>query len=480
MLLVRQFSLFRFSNFSRNLNVLDLFRIPSDRWRYLATEPPLSDIPELIEHMKSVVSSMTPDDFVSHGQPLAADHAIIIKLDLSDLDKRFASIVGVERVNDFYTDCHPLEVDGTFHLGMPIAKIVFASIRYGDGLSLDEPFLLESFSRLADAIRAGEINYSISMRLVNIDIEDAFDIAPGIQFRKLPPHEILGKYPLNPQFTQLHPLATPHNDKHCVEAVVHGTVKLADAKKRMTVEQTDALVNSIRHTFLFSDVSDKCVPNVTHVLFQSDAESSNHDRGVSSFTFKPHLLTQNEIADVQKTYALLQDAERDRILSTVIDRFILGMKRGTHHPNRVNEPNWDKIVDYIIAMETLFLTVNGGEVIGELVYRFRMNGSSVISAATGQDREKVFDALNHLYSLRSKVVHGSEDSKILKPANKLIDLLGIDCKNHQHSLGRLMLVDRQVRDWLKKSILFVAAIKLEDRPYRKNHGWEYLVWNNAR
>jgi hypothetical protein len=440
----------------------------------------LSDIPKLIEHMNSVVSSMTPEDFVSHGQPLAPDHAIIIKLDLNDLDKRFASIVGVDRVNDFYAGCHPLEVDGTFHLGLPIANIVFASIRFGDGLSLDTELLLDRFSRLADAIQAGEIDYSISMRLVNIDIAEDFNLAPGIQFRKLPPQETLAKYPVNAQFTPLHPLAAPHNDKHCVEAVVRGTAKLADAKNRMSVEETDALVSSIRHTFLFSDVSDKCVPNVTHVLFQSDAESSNHDRGVSSFTFQPHLLTQDEIADLQKTYALLQDAENDRILSTVIDRFILGMKRGTHHPNRVNEPNWDKIVDYTIAMETLFLTVNSGEVIGELVYRFRMNGSSVISAATGEGREKLFDALNHLYSLRSKVVHGSEDSRILKPANQLIDLMGIDCENHRHSLGRLMLVDRQVRDWLKKSILYVAAIKLEDRPYRKHHGWEQLVWNNAR
>lgn len=440
----------------------------------------MSEIPELIEHMSSVVSSMTPDDFVSHGHPLAPDHAIIIKLDLNDLGKRFAEIVGVDRVNSFYAGCHPLEVSGTFHLGMPIANIVMASIRYSDGLSLDKQFLLERFSRIADAILAGKVNYSISMRLVNIDIEEPFDLCQGIHLRKIAPHEVLAKYPVNPQFTPLHPLAAPHNDNHCVEAVVHGTARLADAQERMNVRATDALVNSIRHTFLFSDVADKCVPNVTHVLFQSDAASSNHDRGVSSFTFQPHMLTSKEIVDVRNTFALLQDAANDRILSTVIDRFILGMKRGTHHPNRVNEPNWDKIVDYIIAMETLFLTVNSGEVIGELVYRFRMNGSSVISEATGQDREMLFDALNHLYSLRSKVVHGSDDSNILKPANKLIDLLGIDCENHRHSLGRLMLVDKQVRNWLKKSILFVASIRLEDRPYRKHHGWERLVWNKAR
>ena len=429
--------------------------------------------------MNGVISLMTPNDFVSHGHPLSPDHAIIIKLDLRDISQRFARVVGINRVDNFYAGCHPLEVDGIFHLGLPMADIISASVRNGESLYLDNQYLLERFSRLAEAIQSGEIEYSISMRLVNIDIEHEFALAPGIQFKKFMPQVLLDRYPSHPQFTQLHPLAAPHNEKHCVEAVIYGKAKLVDVKKRMNVKELDAIVNSIRHTFLFSDLSGRCVPNVTHIKFRSAAESSNHDRGVSSFNFEPHLLTSDEVAEAQNAYALLQDADNDRVLSTVIDRFILGMKRGTHHPNRINEPNWDKIVDYIIAMETLFLTVDDGEVTGELAYRFRMNGSSIISAATGQSREKIFDALNDLYSLRSKVVHGSEDSKILKLANHLIGLLGIECENHRHSLGRLMLVDKQVREWLKKSIVYVATIERKDRPYRKHHGWERLVWDNA-
>jgi hypothetical protein len=186
---------------------------------HLARESLLNDISELIEHMNGVVSSMTPEDFVSHGQPLEPDHAIIIKLNLNDLTNRFASIVGVDRVNAFYAGCHPLDVDGTFHLGTPIANILFASIRSANGFSLDDQVLFDRFSRLADAIQAGEINYSIRMRLVNIDIEEEFNLAPSIQFRKLPPQEIVARYPVNPRLTPLHPLSAPHNEKHCVEAV---------------------------------------------------------------------------------------------------------------------------------------------------------------------------------------------------------------------------------------------------------------------
>ena len=156
------------------------------------------------------------------------------------------------------------------------------------------------------------------------------------------------------------------------------------------------------------------------------------------------------------------------------------MKRGTHHPNRINEPNWDKIVDYAIAMETLFLTVNKNDITGELAYRFRMNGASIISAATGEEREKIFDALKHVYSLRSTVVHGGSDSKILEHANKLIKLMNIDRDQYSHTIGRLTILDQFICDWLKQSIVHVSSIAIEDRPYRKHHGWEHLAWGIAR
>ncbi len=443
-------------------------------------DPFLNDIPSLVRYMSQVVSSMTPEELVAHGR---ADVAVIIKLGLDEITQKVANLIGVSNLDVFYEGCPPKGVSGTFHLGLPIANMIMASTQY-DGLtnriSLDSELLSQRLTGIANAVAAGQVQYSISLRLVNVDIDSDFDLSKDIQFRKLSTEEIVEKYPLNPQFNSLHPRAAPHNEKHCVEAVVRGVGKLAVAKQRNGIEETDKLKNSILHAFLFSDLEDKCVPNVTHVLFRSDAESALLDCGVSSFSFEPYRLTPTDISDVKCSFQLLQDAESDRILGTVIDRFLLGMKRGTHHPNRINEPNWDKIVDYAIAMETLFLTVNSGEVVGELVYRFRMNGSSVIAAATGESREIVFDALNCLYTLRSKVVHGSDDGNILKPANKFIVLLGIDCENHRHSLGRLLLIDKQVRHWLKQSILYVSKMQLEDRPYRKHHGWERLIWNNVR
>jgi hypothetical protein len=66
------------------------------------------------------------------------------------------------------------------------------------------------------------------------------------------------------------------------------------------------------------------------------------------------------------------------VLETAIDRFVVGRKRSLQHPNRINEPNWDKIVDYVIAMETLFLTSRGGNIDGELSYRLSVNGTLVL------------------------------------------------------------------------------------------------------
>jgi len=440
----------------------------------------MNNIAELVAHMQDVVTTMEADDFVSGGQQLEPDHAIVLKLNLNDISAKLADIIGPELVETFYEGEHPQEVNGVFHMMGPIANLIFAAIQFSDTFSLNTEFLQERLSKLATTIQSGYVDYSICLRLVNVDIDKEFELGNGIRFRKLTPEEIVRKYPANSRFTRIHPISAPHYAKHCVEAVITGNDTLQNAKNTNGIRETDALINSIQHTFIFSDISDKCIPNVTHVLFQSDAESSNLERGVTSFASKPHLLTASEITELQETFELLRDAGNDRILDTVIDRFILGMKRGTHHPNRVNEPNWDKIVDYIIAMETLFLTVNKNDVTGELVYRFRMNGSSIISAATGTDRELIFDALKHLYNLRSAVVHGNSESKVLENANKLIKKMDIDREQHSHNIGRLLIVDELICKWLKQSILHVSKIEMDDRPYRKHHGWEHLAWGSAR
>jgi len=127
-------------------------------------------------------------------------------------------------------------------------------------------------------------------------------------------------------------------------------------------------------------------------------------------------------------------------------------------------------------LETLFLTVDSNPIAQESAYRFRINGSSLISRATDEELSRSFHALKHLYEIRSTIVHGGDESKILKAANKFIEQLQIERTDYQHSLGRFSLVCKKVESWLTKVLLYLGGIPVTERPYRKRDGWEELLW----
>ena len=84
---------------------------------------------------------------------------------------------------------------------MPIATLIPAALQFADGFSIDTAFLIERLTKLATAIRSGQVDYSICLRMVNVDIDREFDLADGIRFHKLSPQQVVAKYPVNSQFT---------------------------------------------------------------------------------------------------------------------------------------------------------------------------------------------------------------------------------------------------------------------------------------
>jgi hypothetical protein len=273
----------------------------------------------------------------------------------------------------------------------------------------------------------------------------------------------------------------PYWTKHRVEVAVMGRGTAAEVQALSHVKPIDAIVNSLLDPFLLAEIPIPR-PSVTHIYVESAIGLSGHHRGASgSFISEPHLLSVDEITKLTDMYAFLaNDVFEDRVLERAVDRFILGKKRGTHHPNRINEPNWDKIVDYVMAMETLFLTDKSGRKDQELSYRFRLNGSSLIEIATGTDIRKVFHALNALYDLRSAMVHGSDEKRVLKAANKFIALTQIDKPDYQHSLGRLLLICRRIEEWIMRTFLYLRSVPKSERPFNKVNGWEELLWQGRR
>jgi hypothetical protein len=443
----------------------------------------LCDLKTFVDQIELKLAEIGPEDFVHNGRPCSSIHEIIwSNRRLNDLSRQLLAILGKERVDSLFRDHQPDDFPADGHLAMSLATLIPECCRVSNRkrISLDNERLLKGLRQLADCVKSGKVTYSFVLRITNIDIDTDFQLHDGIHFHKLSPSVIQSTFPINRQFAPLAPMFEECWLKHCVVATIPGCCTPADLQRCCSFECMEAIVNSILHTFLLAGVPAKGYPFVTHVLLDSPIDGHCLFRGNGGISSNPAKLTLDDVAALQRTYRFLKATENDRVLETAVDRFIRGKKRSEHHPNRINEPNWDKLVDYVIAMETLFLTTKGKSVDQELSYRFRLNGSSLVTEATGEDVRQAFCALRCLYELRSKVVHGSDDSHILKVANKFADELQIDYPHGQHSLGRLALVSKKVEEWLTKVLFHLDTMPIAERPYRKDNGWEEMLWKEKR
>lgn len=430
------------------------------------------DLTPVVREIRSRLSNFGPASLVRNGQMLPLDVALIIHLNLEPVAKQLASLLGEERLVAFFDGYQPQDVKGSSHLLTVLFRLVRSCcVPRGDGtFTLNEEPIFAALHQIEECLEANEMDYAFRLHLTNVAIEADFELASDVWFRKLPSQVIHATYPILDTFFPVSNMIAEHWNKHCVEVVISCRGKPADMQRRSQIEEQDAIVSSLIHPFLLSALPPGGRPYVTHFDSDSPVERASHLRGVGGISFEPYVLTSEDITSLRSSYRFLQAVDNDRVLATAVDRFILGLKQGEHHPNRVNEPHWDKIVDYVIAMETLF------SVDTELSYRFRLNGSSLLSRATGEDVRQLFHALKHLYELRSKVVHGAEDSAILKAANKFILRLEIDNENYKHSLGRMILISRKVESWLRKAFFYLGGLETANRPYLKADGWEDLLW----
>lgn len=431
------------------------------------------------ERISTRLSSVRKDDFFFKGLRLPVQSVIANRLSLRSLAEELAVILGKDNVAKFFGARPPglagVLVDLLFHN-------CFTPNR--ESMSLNKEAFIDGLAQVSECVRQGEMEYRIMLRLVNFNIKNDFRLGEAL-IRTLPKKEIQRKYPINREYEAVSSMVERHWLNHRVEAVFTRKGTPADMSRDCSIETFDALERSITHAFVLSGVVEGNIPHVTnipyvtHIMLDSPIWQIRHiHRAVSSLISQPESLSTEAVERLRVAQRVLQNAEKDRILQMAIDRFIVGKKREIHHPNRTNQPNWDKVVDYVIAMESLFLTINGTAVDNEPSYRFRLNGSSLLSQSCDVERRRALDALKNLYELRSRVVHGGNDSAILKAADKFIDVLGIDDTSHKHPLGRLILVCRQVEEWLRRMILHLAEVPIAKRPYKKQGAWEDMLWNS--
>lgn len=149
---------------------------------------------------------------------------------------------------------------------------------------------------------------------------------------------------------------------------------------------------------------------------------------------------------------------RDRVLDRAIHRFLLGRRRLDQH---------DRVVDYVIAWETVLLTSRGSAASGELAYRFAVNGASILnSVRPGRDRRDVFRQMRAAYGTRSAIVHASPEKQMAKETAKggFRDLI---------DLGKFLEVA------FRDTVYWLARLAPASRPYTEAGGWEDLLWSDS-
>lgn len=163
-----------------------------------------------------------------------------------------------------------------------------------------------------------------------------------------------------------------------------------------------------------------------------------------------------DIESIKSAQALVAGGSRsDNTLTRSLQRFLLGRKR--------NDAS-DRLVDYVVAWESILLTSHGSPIAQEMSYRFALNGASLLSRTrrdiSARDANKKF---KQSYAVRSKIVHGGSKSEIEK---------ALSAAGFNSIVELCTFLESQYR----KSVSYLTAIPRKDRPYLKPGGWEDLIW----
>jgi len=340
--------------------------------------------------------------------------------------------------------------------------------------------IIELIKKLLHDIKEMKSTYSITFRIMNISLSKEIvfeeDGTQKICLQTIDESLVNSKYPQHKLFYKS--LPTEDWVKHNTEFVIlkKGTPK--DIENDSNVEGMDVLENVLINSFILSDIEP--VPYATHAVLNSLFNNSLNVLKLGNLKFVPEIISEEQGKELVRAYKTIRIINHDIILERAFDRFIIACKKENQNPNKINTQNWDKIVDFTIAFETLFLTANGSDPDKrELSYRFKLNGSSLLSNVIDKKQKDIFNSLGKLYSIRSNIVHGGKEKDLAKLTDEFIKILNEDDPNYKHPIGKLILISNILKSWLQSIFNYLAELEHKERPYRKAGAWEDYLFTNG-
>lgn len=430
----------------------------------------LSDLKELVQKVDDALSAIHFEQYGDGPMPIVQLAEYEPESDLYRLSDEFRKIVGPGPCNVFFgRNSQESRLRFLFRQQVDNACTFERNPTLQHSLNAD--LLTSGILDLASRIKTGHFTYHIAMHLSSVRMASKTALGPNVELRPLSREELLLKYSLDGLYPELSTVAHSNWATHNVEAVFTRTGTFEEWDNDSHIDNLHTLASSIELPFLWlgrqhvavSQIRSSCPFFNLKTFFRTPPTETNVVTPLSGL----------ELEALRRNYEFLQAVPSDLVLSRATERFLIGRKQSLAHPLRSNEPHWDKIVDYAIAMESLFLTVEGDPIPAELSYRFAVNGACLLSQCTSHDSRSLCHGLKELYRLRSLIVHGGSSAKCDEHGNAILEALG---ERRTGGFACLGVLTARVEGLLISAFEFLSRMEPSQRPYKKKGGWEELIW----
>ncbi len=336
-----------------------------------------------------------------------------------------------------------------------IHYLAYQFVRRCGSLRFDDSIFEQVFRELDADLHRSEFDYILVAPLFGLEAEQLpMRLTPTIEIVQLTDPEIvrclnLGLSPA-PIFSGVTLVGSgigvriPFRAQRQIgEIPKHEFARRVDKIERL-LEQVEAVIHALR---LFKDGD---LPAPAAVIFseQWPIQGMTQRLGATGTSLCNYKLKADEALEFQRFWNDLQNCG-EKAIQAAIRRF--GYAGERHRPE-------DKLVDLLIAAESLFLADTKSEVSYRLSVRFALFGGG-----SDYSRRELFDHMKKAYDVRSKIVHGGNSKKeIISP--KLGKVPFPEFVNETRQLLRISL---------KKAIRMAAV---NDPAFGR---WENPLWDKS-
>lgn len=325
----------------------------------------------------------------------------------------------------------------------------------------DQDCLLERLSEFQELISKEFHEFSITGRLHGVKLEiDKIELKPNVLLVSLDADAINERQPWLHHACDSPTILDYSNSnvevvlKEAYAITPHSVLSYFNVANKAFSELRLRLEEVVRAIKLYRNGDYELYP-VTYYSPLYDGFQSRPNEPKHICPFNNVVLGEVDVEGLKKAFQIVKNViSQDGVLSRSFSRFLIGSSE------RVPE---ERIVDFVIAWESLLLTVNGNSIQSELSYRFSLNGAAMLSNM--DDSLEFTDALSLMkgsYRIRSKIVHGGRTDSLHKDMT---------------TLGFENLSDLNIRlsELYQKVVYWLANLKKEERPYHAPFGWELLL-----